>query len=198
MTTLIGLLWKLIDFILGGKLVYFVVGKLIGFIPWEKVFDFVRELAAVFFGVLAAFLFDKYRDRQVEHKEGNRVLNLIGGEIIANRGILEGMKYIEAPAVPNEGPMRGMWDGLTSKLGLVKNDNLLSEATVLYFFLANLDKMLDVYRQYTAKYQYADPTKKAQMESILADQCKYFKGYITKYILPKIDEVLTLIGNELS
>ena len=161
-------------------------------------FDFILEIVAVFLGVFAAFWLDKYREDRAERRESDRVLNLIRTEVSANKDMLEGMKQATATAVQNVRPIRSMWEGLTNRLGLVRKDQLLSEATQLYFLLANADKMLDVHQRYAGEYQFADSKRKEAMEPILQDQHKHFMSYVTTHILPKIDRVLTLIDSELN
>jgi hypothetical protein len=157
------------------------------------VVSFLITVTGTGIGVYLAFLADRYNKDKAERIENDRILNLIRTEVNANKEILEIMKNTTAPGVPNTRPMRDIWDGLTGSLGSVKKANLLSQAVVLYYLLANLDGMLDAYQRNAGEYQYGDSTKRAAMEPILTDQCKHFTSYIKKHILPQIDKVLTLI-----
>ncbi|HKM50094.1 MAG TPA: hypothetical protein VJZ75_02845, partial [Candidatus Bathyarchaeia archaeon] len=178
------------------------VGKLIGFIPWEKLIYFVLELAAVFLGVLAAFLADNYSKDKAERKERGRILNLIRAEINYNKQILDtlkvGLKESDVPPVVNTHPMRGMWEGFTNRLGLVENDKLRHETTLLYFVLANLDTMIDNYNPYASEYQYADTKKKLEMAPIIRRQHELLVGYLKEHVLPHFDKVLPLFDTELN
>jgi hypothetical protein len=160
--------------------------------------DFILELGAVFFGVFGAFELDNWHEGRIERKECNRVLRLIGLEVQGNRDIFRIMKDTEVGGVVNIRPMRGIWDGFTSKLGLVRNDALLLEATRPYFFQSNIDRMLDIYRKYAAEYQYADSKRKAEMKVTITDERDHFVSYITNFVLPQIDTVLSLINAELT
>ena len=129
--------------------------------------DFFLELVAVFVGVLAAFELDKYRESQGENKERLKLLGLIYLKVTANKGILEGMLHIEGDVdfgVPNARPMRNIWDGITGKLAILRDDDLIEEATMLYWELDNLDRMLDIYRIYSGIYQYASSEERTRME----------------------------------
>lgn len=161
-------------------------------------YDFFLEIVAVFLGVFGAFLLNNYREDRAERKEGHRILSLVRTEVQANKEILEPMKDTAVGAVPNTRPMRGIWDGLTLRLWTVKNNELLSELTLLYFLQANLDRALDVYRHYAGEYQYADSTKRTAMQPTLASERDHFVSYSTKHVLPQIDKVLTLIDAELT
>ncbi|MGA3110325.1 MAG: hypothetical protein ABSD99_12905 [Candidatus Bathyarchaeia archaeon] len=160
-------------------------------------FDFLVEILAVFLGVVFAFLFDEYREGRDERKEGRKVLDLLRFEVEGNKNILEPMKDTAVGAVPNSRPMRGIWDGLTAKLGTVKNDEILSELGLLYFLQAALDRALNVYRHYAGEYQYADPEKKAAMLLSITSERDHFVNYITTFVLPQIVKVIALIDAEL-
>jgi len=161
--------------------------------------DFGLELVAVFVGVVLAFEFDNFRESRDENKERLRLLGLLYREVTANVGILDGMRERTTVdfGVPNTRPMRNVWDGITSKLAILKNDDLLEEATMLYWQLANLDRMLDLYRVYAGAYQYLSSEERMRMESTLSDQRAHYVGYIEKEALPKISIVMKLIESEL-
>jgi hypothetical protein len=163
-------------------------------------FDFLLELAAVFVGVLAAFELDNYRESKAEDKERLRLLRLIYREVTANKGILDGMSLIKAESdfsVPNARPMRNIWEGITGKLAILRNDDLLEEATMLYWELANLDKMLDIYRDYASAYQYASSEEKIRMSPLLLSERTHYVEYIEKEALPQIAIVIKLLDAEL-
>jgi hypothetical protein len=163
-------------------------------------FDFFLELIAVFLGVLAAFELDKYRESKAEDKERLRLLELIYREVTSDKGILDGMLNIEMESdisVPNARPMRNIWDGITSKLAILRHNDLLEEATMLYWELANLDKMLDIYRYYAGVYQYAGSEERMKMRDNLLNQRIHYVEYIKKEPLPQIATVINLIEAEL-
>lgn len=163
------------------------------------VLDFFLELAAVFLGVLGAFELDNYREAKAEDKERVRLLGLISREVDSNNGILIGMSREEDAAfgVPNARPMRNIWDGITSKLAILRNDELLEEATMLYWDLANLDGMLDIYRDYAGRYQYASSEEKVRLGPILFIHRTHYVDYIKNEALPQITIVRKLIDAEL-
>lgn len=163
-------------------------------------FDFFLELVAVFVGVFAAFQLDNYRESRAEDKERLRLLGLIYREVTANKGILDGMLLIERDVdlgVPNTRPMRNIWDGVTSKLAILRNDELLEETTMLYWQLSNLDAMLDVYRVYAGIYQYTSSEERMKMETSLLNQRTHYVEYIKKEPLPQIATVIKRIEAEL-
>ena len=159
--------------------------------------DFILEIVAVFLGVFTAFWLDRYREDKAERREATKVLRLIRREVSENKELLGVMQGIPAGTISNARPMRGIWDGLTERLVLVRNDDLFTQATLLYFLQANLDKMIEMYEQHAAEYQYADSVKKAAMGGPLSAECKHFVEYLTNYVLPQIDRVLMLIDTEL-
>lgn len=163
--------------------------------------DFFLELVAVFLGVLGAFELDNYREAKAEDKERVRLLGLISREVESNNGILLGMSREKDAAtafgVPNARPMRNIWDGITGKLAILRNDKLLEEATMLYWDLANLDGMLDTYRDYAARYEYASSEEKVRLGPTLLSQRTHYVGYIKTEVLPQITIVRKLIDAEL-
>lgn len=163
--------------------------------------DFILEIVAVFFGVLGAFELDNYRDRKAEDKERVRVLGLIRREVDSNKHILDGMVLVEKDeviGVPTSRPMRNIWEGITSKLAILTNYELLEEATLLYFDLANLDGILDMYREHVGEYHYVSLEEKARMEPTLRSQRTHYVSYIEQTVLPQIPKVLKLIDAELA
>jgi hypothetical protein len=163
------------------------------------IYDFVLEIVAVFIGAFAAFELDSYRDRKAEEKERKRFLELIRREVKANERILDGMILVESQpaAIPSSRPIRNVWEGITEKLALLRNEKLLEEATLLYFDLANLDGILGMYREHSAAFLYASPEEKERTKPILARERAYYVHYIKNYLLEQIQKVLKLIEVEL-
>ena len=166
----------------------------------EIIITFILEIIGVFFGAFLAFRLDNRRERQAEDKERVRLLSLIRREVADNEGVLKGMVEVERDGlvgVPSARPMRSIWEGITEKLAILTNDELLEEATFLYFDLANLDGILDLYRERVGEYHYATPKEQARMKPTLNSQRTHYVNYIKDAVLPQIPVVLKLIDAEL-
>jgi hypothetical protein len=152
-----------------------------------------------------AFEFDKYRDRRAEDKERVRLLGLIRHELVANQEIVNTMLSINAGAVLNTRPKHNIWDGISSKLTVLSNDDLLEQANLAYFSLACLEKDTDMYDAEARRYQYVmeyekaaikSQYEKAAMKSQLQKLCDHFKKYITESVLPHLEKSIELIDAE--
>jgi len=164
------------------------------------VFDFILEIVAVFVGVFAAFELDNYREASAENKERLRLLALIRREVHANEQVLTSMTRIETDdpvSVESSRSIRNIWEGITGKLVILRNDELLEATTLLYFQLANLDRLLDLYREYAGAYLYASPNERMRMEPRLKDQRTHYVTFINGYVLPQISLVLRFTDAEL-
>lgn len=165
------------------------------------ILDFVVQLLAVFLGALAAFLFDDFRDYLADKKERNRVLRLIRREVNANKQAMFNLKEPEPQspfAVPNARvPMRTIWQGLASKIGLLKDEDLLEALNVLYFQLDSLELMMNLFRQYSTQYQFAPDEEKRRTRSTLASLNLHWHTFLAGYPLPQADKVLKLIDAQL-
>ena len=159
---------------------------------------FILELVAVFLGVLGAFELDSPRDRLAEDKERKRVLGLIRRELKANYDIINASNLTEAGYVLNTRSMHNVWDGITSKLSVLDNDDLLQQVTLAYFDLANSDRNFDMYEEYARQYQHAMPEEKPKMKPELERECAHFKKYSTDMVLPQITKAVRFIDGELS
>lgn len=166
-----------------------------------ELLSFILEIVAVFVGVFAAFWLDNRRNRKAEETERRRLLGLIRREVDANKHILNGMVLVEnnedIGSVPSSRPMRNVWEGVTEKLAVLTNDKLLEEATLLYFDLANLDAIIDQYREHAGEYQYASSEERARMKPTLRSERTHYVDYIKENLVAQIEEVLKLIDAEI-
>jgi hypothetical protein len=162
-----------------------------------SLFDFLLEIVAVFIGVFAAFFLDNYREERAQKKENSRLLHLLREEIESNKGILSGMRETKPGAVPHGRPMQNVWQSIVSKFDVMKEDELFSEVTYLYWVIGNLDRMVDLYMEYTATHMYLpDQLARQTMESRLESQREHIRTYIVNEGLPQIEKVLKLIEQE--
>lgn len=164
----------------------------------SPVLDFILEIIAVFIGVFAAFWLDNRRETKDEDKERVRLLGLIRREVESNNGILDGLSHVKNDdfGVPNYRPMRNIWEGVTSKLAILRSDDLLEEATMLYWQLAAFDGMLDIYRDYAGRYQYASSEERVPLEPTLLSQRIHYVDFIKNELLPQITKVIELLDAE--
>ena len=166
----------------------------------SQVLDFVLEIIAVFVGVFAAFELDNYREASAENKERLRLLALIRREVHANEQVLASMTRIKTDdpvSVESSRSIRNIWEGITGKLVILRNDELLEATTLLYFQLANLDRLLDMYREYGGAYLYASPIERTRLEPRLKDQRTHYVTFIKRFVFPQISLVLRFIDAEL-
>lgn len=152
----------------------------------------------MFIGVFAAFWLDNRRETKAEDKERVRLLGLIRREVESNNGILDGLSLVKEDdfGVPNYRPMRNIWEGITSKLAILRSDDLLEEATMLYWQLAAFDGMLDIYRDYAGRYQYASSEERVALEPTLLSQRTHYVDFIKNELFPQITIVLKLLDAE--
>lgn len=161
-------------------------------------FDFILEIVAVFLGVLGAFELDNYREARTQDKERVRVLILIRQEVDANQELINSTNSrIEPTDVLNHRSVRDIWDGVSSKLVVLRDNDLLHQVTLLYFDLASFDRIIEVYNEHARPYQYATVEEKARMKPELTRQLVHLKSYGMNLVLPQITKVLKLIDAEL-
>jgi hypothetical protein len=160
--------------------------------------DFLLEILAVFIGVFAAFLLENYRESVVEKKENTRLFRMLREEILANKGILNGIRNTKAGAVPFGRPMRTVWDGIVNKFDVIREAELFSEVTYLYFVIGSLDRMVNAFADYAAMHRYVtDMQARAGVEEQLKSLREHFTSYIVDECLPQIGRVLKLIDEQL-
>jgi cytochrome b subunit of formate dehydrogenase len=97
---------------------------------WQSLVDFSGVIA----GVLLAFEFDRWRERQTRKSEAIEFLTLISDELNENLHTLTQVRdeFRAQAYMPYFGLRTGIWSGLLTRITLVKNDTLRGRILVAY------------------------------------------------------------------
>jgi len=161
-------------------------------------YDFILEIIAVFIGVLGAFELDNYRDKKIEGRERARVLRLIRQEVESNQAVLRALDLVGPGDVVNFQLVRDIWGGVSDKLVLLNNDQLLDGTTLLYFEFTTFNRNIEMYNEHARAFQYATIEEKTRMMPELTRQFDHLKNLRKEIILPEISRALSLINSELA
>lgn len=138
----------------------------------------MAEIVAVFIGVITAFELDNWRETRHEEIERRRLLELLRKEIENNILIMNGILTKLSSGVPYEGLRLEIWQGITGKLDVFNDDNLLWKIALFYYRLNTLGRTLDLYVDHTSTYTFLTGGNRPLLKDILTFHKNTIKSLI--------------------
>jgi hypothetical protein len=170
--------------------------------------QFVLGIIGVFLGALAAFEFDKFRDRQNEKKQSIRILELLRRELEANlrktipaiRKNVEKRKLAELHSLELD-----IWEAVSNKIDSITNDKALEAIARAYYDLHTLERTLEWYRIYAAIYfstsnEKLKPNIRKGMQSIasiILERTREPKDEQDRTVIAEMREAISEIDKEI-
>jgi hypothetical protein len=128
-------------------------------------FSLGLEMLAVGLGVFGGFIADLFLERHLEKGQKIRALNLLKPELEANMRIMDLLWFgiIRNKATYSHFNL-DMWRGVSTKIDLITNVELLTDITAAYYNFEQFEKALDLFYTYLAMYiSHRDEILKAQV-----------------------------------